>query len=683
MALNQFGDTSRRPRISYFLGAAILLLGLTRADATEANDDLADLELEQLMQMPVESVSGASKYEQSIRQAPASVTVLTAADIRNYGWRTVADALRSAPGFHIRNDRFYEYIGNRGFTTTYNYNARTMILVDGHRINDAIYQQGSVGTEFLLDPDLIDRIEIINGPGSSLYGSNAFNGAINIIPKKGRELAGGQAAVSVDSTPGGKSRVSLGNRTVGGVEYLVSATASNSQGEGNFALPQSWRDAMPLGSASKTAQTAPHNDGTTQQQIYARVSWRGFESEAAYGRREKDLLPTIYTTLLEPNSSGVDQRGYWLLRATGQPQPDATLTAQTSVDYYHFDGRYTINQSSTATPDFEPFQSSSNAISLNHEVRWHQTFVEGHSLLLGAEVQNNLEQTNQTTAFIPSNSRKVDVTSNYVSPFAQIDYALAPTLTLSTGARYDTYSTGESRLSPRAGLIWAATRSTTLKLLYGESFRVPNLEERYPTDASTVVNPNLKPETNRSWELSCDQQLSKAWTADVRLYHSASDNLITYTGPDNGPYTSSNAGSYVTQGAELGGSGHFDSGLQLRASTTLQSTESQSGHELGDAPEWLVKLNVSTPLGCDWLRASCELQYVGSRSSFGGFGTTPTRVDDYLVSNFTLRAAPVWHHWEISLSIYNLANARWMDSTNTQTISSPPRTAVLRLVRNF
>ncbi len=656
-----------------WLGSAALMALSAEIALAATPEDLAKLDLEQLMQLPVESVSGVSKYDQSIRQAPASVTVFTAADIRNYGWRTLADALRSAPGVHIRNDRFYEYVGNRGFTTPYNYNARTLVLVDGHRINDAIYQQGSVSTEFLLDPDLIERIEIIRGPGSSVYGSNAFNGAINIIPKKGRDLAGGQAAVSVDSTPGAKGRVSVGDRTLNGVEYLISATASDSRGESDFALPQAWRDST--GSSETHADNA---DGTQQRQLYARVSWRGLESEAAYGKRQKEVLPTVYTTLLEPNATATDERGYWLLRASGEPLPDATLTLQTAVDYYHFDGDYVIDQGASG---FQPFHSESNAVSLNHEVRWHQTFIEGHSLLLGTELQNNLRQTNETIAATPADSRRVDETSCNVSPFAQIDYQLAKPLILSTGARFDSYSTGESRLSPRAGLIWAATRSTTLKLLYGESFRVPNLEERFPTDASTVVNPNLGPETNRSWELSCDQQLSKTWTADVHLYHSVSDQLITYVETVPGTSSSSNAGNYVTQGVELGGSGRFDSGLQLRGSATVQHTEDTlTSTEVGDAPQLLGKLNVSTPLGYRWLRASAELQYVGSRYTFndprGG-------VDDYLTTNLTLRAAPVWRHWEIALSVYNVANARWSDSTDDGKIVTPPRTFRLSLVRDF
>ncbi len=635
--------------------------------------DLAELPLEQLMALPVESVSGVSKYEQAIRRAPAGVTVFTAADIRNYGWRTLADALRAAPGFHIRHDRFYEYVGNRGFTRPYDYNARTLILVNGHRINDPIYQQGAVGTEFLLDLDMVERIEIIRGPGSSIYGSNAFYGAVNVIPKRGRDLAGGQASLAVGTEPSIKSRVSFGDRSAGGVEYTLSATGWTSEGERRFDLPRTWRDSHP----SFVAAEARDRDDLSVANAFGHVAWRGLEAEAAYGRRRKDVLPPVYFTNVDTPAFGIDERAYALLRATGEPTPDSQLTAKLALDYYHYEGLF-----SPQFTDFEQQSPYADSLSLNFEIRWRQTFSDKHTLLAGFEFQDNFRQDlgrrNLSTGEEPVRVRE---SSRYYSPFAQFDWELADPLRLSLGGRYDHYDFGQERFTPRVGLIWDLSEATTFKLLYGESFRVPNVEERNAAEANFLPNPDLGPETNRTWELIAEHRLNAIWRLEAHAYHIRSNDLISTIPvpgiPDAEIYA--NSQRIITRGVDLGGTAHFPSGLQLRAYGTLQRTHDDiTGGSVTDAPRHLLKFAASAPLGPRWLRGSLETHYVGERRD--SFGQT---VDDYVTANLTLRASRVWHGWDFGLTVYNLANESWSDPKNFGQIQAPPRSAVFRATLDF
>ena len=158
------------------LGAVCLIPLLL--DAAEPQPDLTALPLEQLMRLEVVT---ASRFPQRLSQAPGSVTVITADDIRLYGHRTLADVLRSVPGVHVSYDRNYSYIGVRGLATTGDYNSRVLLLIDGVRANDNIYDQASLGTDFPVDLDLVERIEFAHGPGSSVYGGNALLGVINVI----------------------------------------------------------------------------------------------------------------------------------------------------------------------------------------------------------------------------------------------------------------------------------------------------------------------------------------------------------------------------------------------------------------------------------------------------------------------------------------------------------------------
>ncbi len=680
------------PRARVLVSCLLLFTARSHADAAADappvstyplldTDSRIDIPLEQLVDMPVEFVSGVSKYEQSVRRAPAGVTVFTANDIKNHGWRTLSDALRTAPGVHIRSDRFYDYIGNRGFTRPFDYNSRTLVLIDGHRLNDAIYQQGAIGTEFILDLDMVERIEIIRGPGSSVYGSNAFYGAVNVIPKRGRDLDGGQVGVSAGSEPSLKGRVSYGDRTSGGVDYTLSATEAWSQGEDDFTLPQSWRDADP----ALTATSVSDQDQTRHKNFFAHAAWRGFETEVAYVRRRKDVLPPVFFTNVDTPAYGIDERAYALIRATGDPAPDSTFTGKIALDYYSYEGLF-----SPANTNFERLSPYAGSLSLNTELRWQQTLSGRHTLVAGLEHQvnffQNLGRDNLDTGVAEVRVRE---SSHYVSPFAQLDWELLASLRLSLGGRYDFYSTDEKRFTPRLGLIWEASPDTTLKLLYGESFRVPNLEERFAGEAGLVPNPDIGPETNRSWELIFERQLTSVWRLDATLHRITSDDLITTVPTNANPavpdeLTFANVQNFRTEGMDIGLGALLPLGVQLRASGTIQRTEDDATDRLvADAPRTLLKLNVSTPLGVRSLRLGGELQYVGERQDAGDLSGVARPVDDYLTANLTLRTAQLWRHWSASLSAYNIADATWSDPKNIGQISSPPRTFLVRATREF
>ncbi|MEK6696510.1 MAG: Plug domain-containing protein [Candidatus Deferrimicrobiota bacterium] len=109
--------------------------------------ELESMSLEDLMNIPVYA---ASRFEQKSSEAPSSVTVVTSREIRKYGWKTLADLLRTVRGFHVSYDRSYNWVGVRGFLPPGDSNTKILTLVDGHRMNDDVYNQGYVGEDFLL-----------------------------------------------------------------------------------------------------------------------------------------------------------------------------------------------------------------------------------------------------------------------------------------------------------------------------------------------------------------------------------------------------------------------------------------------------------------------------------------------------------------------------------------------------
>ena len=159
------------------------------AQTNPATPNVLDMSLEDLMSIEVDSVYGASGFKQKVTEAPASVTIITSDDIEKHGYRTLADILRNVRGFFVSYDRNYGYVGVRGFGLPGDYNSRVALMIDGHRMNDNIFEGNLLETDFPLDVDLIDRVEIIRGPNSSQYVASAFLAVINVIAKRGADLA--------------------------------------------------------------------------------------------------------------------------------------------------------------------------------------------------------------------------------------------------------------------------------------------------------------------------------------------------------------------------------------------------------------------------------------------------------------------------------------------------------------
>ena len=209
--------------------AAILFLALTasRADtvvdaSAPAATNLMQLSIEELLDIRVDKVYGASKFEQKVTRAPSSVSLVTRDEIQKQGYRTLADVLRAVNGVFVSDDRNYSYLGIRGFNRPGDYNSRVLLLVDGHRLNDSVYDQGLYGTESFLDVDVIERVEVVRGPSSSIYGNNAFFGVVNVITRRGRAVDGIEATAEAGDNETWKTGATFGKQFENGGELFLS-----------------------------------------------------------------------------------------------------------------------------------------------------------------------------------------------------------------------------------------------------------------------------------------------------------------------------------------------------------------------------------------------------------------------------------------------------------------------------
>ena len=200
-----------------------------RADAQEtAPLDLTRLPFEQLLDMEVVT---ASTIARQVSSAPSAVSIVTADDIRSYGYRTLGQVLESMRGLWVTNDRAYSYLGGRGYGRPGDFTGRIMLTIDGTQVNDNVYDSAFFDTAALLDTALIDRVEYVSGSGSAVYGNNAFLGIVNVVTKRGREFDGLQVAGEAASYQSRAARMTYGKRFDNGAEVLVSGSGSGSAGQ--------------------------------------------------------------------------------------------------------------------------------------------------------------------------------------------------------------------------------------------------------------------------------------------------------------------------------------------------------------------------------------------------------------------------------------------------------------------
>src|SRR5579872_2029248 len=225
--LAQVRQRGRSRTVIYLLALVMLAANVI---AQQTAKELSEASLEELSNIQVYS---ASKHMQSTSDAPSSITVIPADEIQKYGFRTLADIPESVRGFYITYDRDYSFVGVRGFGRLGDSNNRILVLIDGHRINDNVFGEPYLGSEFLVDVDLIDRVEIIRGPTSSLYGADAVFAVINVITRKPEQAKGFEVSFAPGSFGAYQGRATLGG-SYHGIDFLLSGTFYNSQGPSLF-----------------------------------------------------------------------------------------------------------------------------------------------------------------------------------------------------------------------------------------------------------------------------------------------------------------------------------------------------------------------------------------------------------------------------------------------------------------
>lgn len=626
---------------------AIAFAGYAR-DAAGANTerlDLVALPIEQLLTLEVYS---ASKFAQKLSETPTAVSIVTAADIREFGWRTLTDILRSMRGLYVSNDRNYSYLGARGFLRPGDYNTRFLLLVDGNRTNDSVYDQAAIGSEFLLDVDLIERVEYVPGPGSSIYGANAFFGVINVITKRGRDLSGPQVSAEAGNYGSRKLRASYGTRGEHGIEWLLSASSWREDGTDLY-FPE-------LDSPGTNNGIARHLDHDRANSVFLKGRGGPFNLSVAHGERTKGIPTASFSQIFnDSRSQTVDTQSMVDAGYHAALTSDAELTARVYWGRYDYQGDYAYDN-----PPLGLNHDGARARWWGSEAKLMSTRLTGHKLVLGAEYQHDYRRDQYNFDVDPYLTRLDDRRAGTrKGVYIQDELSLRQDLLLNAGVRYDHGITGGT-FSPRLALIHQATPETTLRALYGRAFRIPNAYEMYyqvQSSGGQKANPELRAEHIRTYELGAEHRISSDLRVVASVFHNAVSDLISQAlDPVDGLLMFRNLSRATARGAEVGFEKTWTRGARLRSSYSWQQTkDSVTGETLANSPRHLAKLNLSAPLPQMPWRTGIEAQYVGRRNTLQG------ATGGYWLSNLTLSSIRLAPGMEASASIYNLFGRRYAD----------------------
>ena len=605
--------------------------------AEEADSaELLDIPLQRLLTL---EVSSASTYPQKIHDAPSSAVIVSAEDIRTYGHRTLADVLRSMRGLYVTNDRSWSYLGVRGFSRRGDYNSRVLLLVDGIRVNDNVFGQAYIGSEFILDIDLVEQVEFLPGPAASIYGDNALLGVINVVTKKAGSMLGATVTGEAGSYESYKGGARYGAILENGAELVLSATLGDSEG-------RDWHYREFAGEANDL-------DGEDYQKLFAKFTYHGLTLEAGHISRDKRNPTAPYGTVFnDPRFETVDEQTFASATYVSPLSDSLDMHLHFNHGVYKYEGIYPY----PTTLNLDRTYGKRNTA----EVRLTSTAFDNHKLVGGVEYirDDQLDQKNYDRVpfqvFVDDRREE----SKY-GIYLQDEFRVNEHWLLNAGVRYDHYDSFGSTTNPRLAVIYQPSQHESLKFIYGRAFRAPNAYERFYGDNSLPVNlkanPDLKPETINTYEIAWDKSLSTRWQSHVGLFsHRMHDLISQQLDPADGSLMFQNIDKVHTAGAELGLDGEFKRWLFKSSLTYQYAHDGTTDQWLVNSPRWLGKLGVTFPVYDQW-QAGSELMYTSRRRTLTG------DTGGFFVANASFSRRDLLPGLDASLGVYNIFDKEYGD----------------------
>lgn len=610
------------------------------------------------------TISLATGSKQSVRRAPGVATVITAEDIAAMGATDIDEVLETVPGLHVSRassmgSALYVMRGVVGTNAP-----QVLMLQNGIPVTIAISNnKGNLWGG--LPVENIARIEVLRGPGSALYGADAFAGVINVITKTAEDIGGTEFGLRAGSYQRQDAWVQHGGK-VGAVSVAGYLRTGSTEGYHRNV------------EADARGRSGPVNAGQSAVDGSLDLAWGQWRWRTGYKLRDDMGTYTGIAQALDPYGRGRSERFTSDLSWTA-PNLAPDWSAGATLALMHYKQTYptpaqllpasgSFPEGVWGAPEFAERQLRFSAHATYAGFADHQLRVgmgyDDIDLYLTREYRNF--NYNASGGLVPAGALALSATP-FILPqqrqvrylYAQDEWNFARDWTLTAGLRHDTYSDFGDTTNPRLALVWDAGIDLTTKLMYGTAFRAPAFSEQYSTNNPIGRgNPSIRPEQNETLELAFAWQARRDLLVNLNFFRYHMKDIIRTTAnadPTTGT-TYNNTGKQHGDGFELEGAWEATRNLRLIGHYAFQkSVDDSTGQDAGYAPRQHLYLRGDWKPATQWM-LSGQVNHVADR--YRAAGDSRPAVPDYTTVDLTLRTTfREAQRWNYALSVRNLFNA--------------------------
>tara|TARA_R110001592_G_scaffold341482_2_gene630640 strand:- start:7917 stop:9956 length:2040 start_codon:yes stop_codon:yes gene_type:complete len=656
MAINK--NTFQLKKTNMYIILSTFLFANSLSHASDVNTQTITALQEEIKWLQEETyVTTATKTLENINKSGATVSVITAEDLKNMGARNLMDALKRLPGLGINQMTMgMSAVEVRGVKT--DFGEKVLFLMNGHPINNNLVNGGAHSSynNFMIDD--IKRVEVVRGPGSALYGANAFVAVINIITKDVSDINGANVTVGAGSYQSKKLNLQLGE-SYGQLDLTANLNIYDTDGfKGDV-------ESDAIGASGKSDYWNQRYD------LGMQLAYGDYSFQAKYIKRQSGpFLGAINVLNDESKQEYIDyffELGYQRLLSN-----QLTFSSKLYFDHFQFDNLWEFN------PDGFFVRSPVEHDKTGAELQLEYRFNDNHKFLGGImaehQSQYNVElwsnggagPLQDISAFANWNG---SYNRNIFAAYIQDIWDIYENLRVIVGTRYDDYSDFGSSFNPRMSLTWEFTDNYSLSTTYGSAFRAPTFGELYNTNNTSIVgNPNIQPEEIETYEVAISGDINKKMNFKITGFHNNITDLISAVPTKTAALESGNIGKLKVDGVEMEFSSRLKGGSMISFNYTYQNAVNElTGSRASNVPR--QKMNTSFNYRYSrYVNAFAGLNHRGKLKRADGDARSD--IGSHTTLDIALNIKDASDSCEVTVSIYNFFNKTYFDASQVGTMIS-------------